>query len=131
MLRYFLWLFISSSLIVSCGDAENSKKKDDIVNDSVFDQTDTSKLGDWDTQPSLIYMPPIEYVHKNEGDVVLRIHTSVEGTVDTVWIIESSSHSELDSIALAQANRMVFRPAIKGGNPVSAQFFYPLQFRLR
>ena len=131
MLRITLFLLAILLSQITCSGENNVEVNQDSVEASPTDPADSSKIGDWDTPPQLLYRPTYQGEYNNEGNVLLRINTFVDGTVDTVWIQESSTHAELDSIALTQARQMVFKPATKEGKPIPAQFYFPMSFRLR
>jgi protein TonB len=67
-----------------------------------------------------------EYV---EGETVLAIHVNEEGTVDTAWVAATSGHEAFDSAAVEGAQRLVFEPASRGGEPVAVQVLLPVQFQ--
>ncbi len=52
------------------------------------------------------------------GTTVLKIMIDTDGTVDSALVLESSGHAALDSAALANSRRLLYRPAEQGGEPV-------------
>ncbi|NIR45152.1 MAG: energy transducer TonB [Gemmatimonadetes bacterium] len=64
-----------------------------------------------------------------EGEVLLRIHISVDGTVDSVELSRSSGHAALDSIAMAGAERLRYHPATVGTQPVAVWAALPVRFQ--
>jgi len=127
-------LFILSHTYCS---AENESADGGSINEAnllestSIQEDDASKLSDWDTPPTMAHLPEMAFVLKNEGDVLLRIQATEEGIVDTLWVVHSSTHPELDSLAVDLFSRAVFNPPTKNGRPVSAQFLMPFKFRLR
>ncbi len=53
------------------------------------------------------------------GTTVLKLLISAEGTVDSTFVLQSSGHPDLDSAAVANARRLLYRPARQGGQPVA------------
>ncbi|NIN71859.1 MAG: TonB family protein [Gemmatimonadetes bacterium] len=63
-----------------------------------------------------------------EGEVLLRIHVTAVGTVDSVELERSSGHAELDSIALRGARQLRYDPAVEGERPVATWAMLPVRF---
>ena len=63
-----------------------------------------------------------------EGEVLLRIHVTALGTVDSVEIELSSGHAGLDSIALHGARQLRYEPAMEGEQPVAVWATLPVRF---
>ncbi|UCC83588.1 MAG: energy transducer TonB [Gemmatimonadota bacterium] len=63
-----------------------------------------------------------------EGEVLLRIHVTAVGTVDSVELERSSGHAELDSIALRGARQLRYDPAVEGEQPVATWAMLPVRF---
>lgn len=63
-----------------------------------------------------------------EGEVVLRVHISVAGAVDSVELETSSGHEELDAIALRGAKELDYHPALRGEEPVAVWALLPVRF---
>lgn len=63
-----------------------------------------------------------------EGEVLLRIHVTAVGTVDSVELEQSSGHAELDSIALRGARELRYEPAREGEQPVAVWAMLPVRF---
>jgi TonB family protein len=63
-----------------------------------------------------------------EGEVLLRIHITAAGTVDSVELERSSGHAELDSIALHGATGLVYHPALQGDDSVATWAVLPIRF---
>ncbi len=64
-----------------------------------------------------------------EGEVLLRVHISEAGTVDSVEISRSSGHAELDSIALVGAWELEYHPATIGSKTVAVWAALPVRFQ--
>ncbi len=62
------------------------------------------------------------------GEVVLRIHITELGTVDSVELRRSSGHAELDSIALEGAKRLEYHPARKEDEATAVWAELPVRF---
>lgn len=52
------------------------------------------------------------------GTTVLKIMIDADGTVDSALVLESSGHESLDSAAVANSSKLLYRPAEQGGEPV-------------
>lgn len=52
------------------------------------------------------------------GTTVLKIMIDADGTVDSAIVLQSSGHKQLDSAAVANASKLLYRPAEQGGEPV-------------
>jgi TonB family protein len=52
------------------------------------------------------------------GTTVLKIMIDADGTVDSAIVLESSGHALLDSAAVANSSKLLYRPAEQGGEPV-------------
>ena len=63
-----------------------------------------------------------------EGEVLLRIHITEAGTVDSVELERSSGHAELDSIALHGATELMYDPALQGDDSVATWAVLPVRF---
>lgn len=64
-----------------------------------------------------------------EGEVLLRIHISETGAVDSVELSRSSGHAQLDSIALVGARQLRYHPATLGARPVAVWAALPVRFQ--
>jgi periplasmic protein TonB len=80
---------------------------------------------------SPVRYPPALLQQGIEGRVLLRLYVDAAGTVipDSTRVAESSGYPALDSAALAGAPALHFSPALRQGQPVSALFLQPVQFR--
>lgn len=63
-----------------------------------------------------------------EGEVLLRIHITEAGAVDSVELERSSGHAVLDSIAVNGALRLTYHPALQGDRPVGVWAVLPVRF---
>ncbi len=63
-----------------------------------------------------------------EGEVVVRVHITAAGAVDSVVLETSSGHEELDAIALRGAKELDYHPARRGEDPVAVWALLPVRF---
>ena len=66
-----------------------------------------------------------------QGDVILEIRVTAEGTVDDVRVATSSGFAELDEAAVRAAKSAKFSPARSGREPVASTARLKLQFKLK
>ncbi len=66
-----------------------------------------------------------------EGEVVLRIHVTEHGQVDSVELQVSSGHGTLDTIAMSGARQLDFHPARDGDQAVAVWAELPVRFERR
>ena len=110
-------------LFIGCGN-------DDLPEKNVVQRESAeTPFNDWDTPPEVLNYPSMDYTVNHEGNAQIGLRIAKDGTVDSVWVQQSSTFEELDSLAIATAWRMTFAPAIKDDAPVSSQFVLPFQFR--
>lgn len=64
-----------------------------------------------------------------EGEVILRIHITEAGAVDSVELSGSSGHAVLDSIAVAGAGQLKYHPATLGKKTVAVWATLPVRFQ--
>ena len=62
--------------------------------------------------------PPAAWRRGAGGTTVLKLRITPEGQVDSVLVLTSCGHADLDSAAVANARRLRYRPAEQGGEPV-------------
>ena len=65
-----------------------------------------------------------------EGQTVLELHVSEEGTVDSAKVQTPSGYEAFDSAALAGAQALEFEPARRGDRNVAVRVLLPVQFNL-
>lgn len=65
-----------------------------------------------------------------EGESVVMVHVDPAGTVDSVYILESSGEAAFDSVALDGARTIRFEPGRSGDEAVSAWVRLPVRFQL-
>jgi TonB family protein len=65
------------------------------------------------------------------GEVVLRVHITNTGAVDSVLLETSSGHEELDAIAIRGASELEYHPALRGEEPVAVWALLPVRFEGR
>ncbi len=64
-----------------------------------------------------------------EGEVMLKIHITEAGAVDSVELTGSSGHARLDSIAVSGAKQLAYHPALEGEEPVAIWAVLPVRFQ--
>lgn len=85
-------------------------------------------------QPRPLYgETPIEYPitlwdQGIEGETRLRVRVSEMGTVDSVQVLESSGHAEMDSAAVRGAKELRFSPGRKNGKRIEVWAEVPVHF---
>jgi TonB family protein len=63
-----------------------------------------------------------------EGEVVLLVHVTAAGAVDSVYVHETSGFFAFDSAALADAKELKFAPGRRGKHTVSMWAQLPVRF---
>ena len=66
-----------------------------------------------------------------EGNVVVLIRISADGSVERVKVLKSSGYPEFDDAAARAAARERFTPATKDGEPIDYNLKYTYRFRIR
>ena len=66
-----------------------------------------------------------------EGETLLRVLVTEEGSVDSVEIFESSGHPAFDSAAVAGVINLQFDPATQDGESIGVWVTLPVQFSKR
>jgi TonB family protein len=64
-----------------------------------------------------------------EGEVLLRIHITEAGAVDSVELERSSGNVELDEVAVSGARKLSYHPALEGEEPVAVWAVLPVRFQ--
>jgi periplasmic protein TonB len=67
----------------------------------------------------------------HQGQILLHVLVTTEGTVSELTIKQSSGHASLDAAALAAVKNWLFTPATEDGRPVSIWVDVPVEFRLK
>lgn len=62
------------------------------------------------------------------GTVRVRVVVAADGSVERMDIAEASGNRYLDRAAMEAVRRWTFKPAVRGGQPVSAEVIVPLEF---
>ena len=63
-----------------------------------------------------------------EGEVLLRVHITASGDVDSVRLERSSGQAELDRLALEGASELKYHPARQGDRGVAVWAMLPVRF---
>ncbi|RZA13667.1 MAG: energy transducer TonB [Lysobacteraceae bacterium] len=72
---------------------------------------------------------PAEALSRNIGGIVrVRATVAPDGSVERMEVAESSGNRFLDRAAMDAVRRWTFKPALRGGQPVSATVIVPLEF---
>lgn len=66
-----------------------------------------------------------------QGEVILEVAVSRNGTVSDCQVFRSSGHSVLDKAALKAVKRWVFQPATENGKPIDMTVNVPIRFELK
>lgn len=67
--------------------------------------------------------------HHIQGDVLLRVRFNADGRVEVLGVVQSLPEG-LDQQAIAAAERIRFRPATRGGHPVSVVDIIRISFQM-
>jgi TonB family protein len=73
--------------------------------------------------------PAVLWQEGIEGEVLLRIHITEAGTVDSVELEQSSGHAVLDTVALKGARQLEYHPALQGEQTVAVWAQLPVRFQ--
>lgn len=81
----------------------------------------------------LFEAPPFEFpmdlwAQGIEGETVLMIHITADGSVDSAYVHESSGYQQFDSAAVMAAHRLRFNPGRKGDRRVHVWAKLPVRF---
>lgn len=86
-----------------------------------------------DAPPAVLSAPPPAYpraaMRRGEsGEVLLRVHVGPDGVPYAVDLVRGSGSRYLDRAASDAVRKWRFRPATRGGQPVSGQVQVPISF---
>lgn len=89
-----------------------------------------------DSPPVPVSSPPPDYPRaalrrRESGDVLLRVHVGPDGVPRSVDLVSGSGSRYLDRAASDAVRKWRFRPAMRGGQPVSAAVQVPISFSPR
>jgi protein TonB len=73
--------------------------------------------------------PPEPYYNRIEGEVLLRIHVTIQGTVGRVWVVQSSGVPSFDEAAVKAAQGWRFEPGRRRGVYVAGDVEKVVRFR--
>jgi periplasmic protein TonB len=90
----------------------------------------TKAIPKYKTNPAPLY-PRIAKNRGYQGQVLLLVTVSKEGTVKKVTISKSSGHKVLDKSALKTVTQWHFYPGTKDGKPVKMSVTIPIRFNLK
>lgn len=65
-----------------------------------------------------------------EGETLLRLFVTEQGTVDSVRVETTSGHEAFDSAAVSGSRDLRFEPARRGDDSVGVWVLLPVQFEL-
>jgi TonB family protein len=63
-----------------------------------------------------------------EGQAVVMVHVTPEGTVDSVYVRTTSGYEEMDSAAVVGARELRFQPGRRGEDAVDVWVRLPVRF---
>jgi protein TonB len=75
--------------------------------------------------------PADAYQRRLQGRVILEVHITALGTVESLSVVQTSGVASLDQSALDTVRAWRFEPARRGGSPVSSVVNVPVRFELR
>ena len=90
----------------------------------------TKAIPKYKTNPDPLY-PRIAKKRGYQGQVLLLVTVSKQGTVKKVTISKSSGHKVLDKSALKTVKQWHFYPGTKDGKPVEMSVTIPIRFNLK
>ena len=85
-----------------------------------------------DTRAEIVFYPdvPSDVVDLNfDGVVVTQIVVGTSGNVDVAFVERSSGRTDVDSLMVDVAQKMVYTPAVHGGERVKMRVSIPAMFR--
>ncbi|MBV9774274.1 MAG: energy transducer TonB [Gemmatimonadetes bacterium] len=88
-----------------------------------------------ETPPRQLSSSPFRYPEELwdagvEGETVLRIFVTPQGTVDSARVEKSSGHTAFDQAATEGAKLLRFQPGRRGDQPVGMWVLLPVQFQM-
>jgi periplasmic protein TonB len=107
------WLLLAplASALVGCyGEAEPAQQPEVVEGESPF------------------RYPPELWDSGVEGETILMVHVTRQGTVDSAYVLESSGEAAFDSAAVNGARDLRFSPARRGEARVAAWARLPVRF---
>ena len=82
------------------------------------------------TLPHELRYPQVALHQRAEGTAVVRARIGADGSVEQVWLKESSGHTSLDRAAVSHVLARRFVPATRDGNAVALVAAIPVTFDL-
>ena len=79
-------------------------------------------------QPSPFVYPEELWDRNVEGQAVVMVHVTMEGTVDSVYVRSTSGYEAMDSAAVTGARELRFRPGRRGEDAVDVWVRLPVRF---
>jgi TonB family protein len=74
--------------------------------------------------------PRIAILNRQQGTVVVRLLVLPNGQVGDVNLVKSSGYPQLDAAALVETGNWRYLPAVRHGEPVSAEVDVTIRFKL-
>ena len=101
---------LAALAVAGCGGDEPVTDPEPISTESPF----RYPIGAWDADV--------------EGEVVVMVHVTEVGAVDSVYVLEGSGRPALDSAALAGARELLFAPGRRGDERIAMWAKLPVRF---
>ena len=79
-------------------------------------------------QPSPFVYPEELWDQDVEGQAIVMVHVTTEGTVDSVYVRSTSGYEAMDSAAVTGARELRFEPGRRGADPVDVWVRLPVRF---
>ena len=74
--------------------------------------------------------PRVALRNRQEGTVVLRLLVLPSGEIGDVNVVKSSGYPQLDAAALVETGNWRYLPAVRSGEPVSAEIDVAVRFKM-
>lgn len=74
--------------------------------------------------------PRVALLNRQQGTVVVRLLVLRSGEIGDVNLVKSSGYSQLDAAALVATGNWRYLPAVRNGEPVSAEIDVAIRFKL-